>query len=160
SASQPERTSTHAPLPRWRRSAASNRELCNASSMAASLSHRRSKGSEPDGAGSLIGECVAGVGQCARLQAQAAAADAGCEVGAQALQVQDAVVEVLAPACGEFGPVLAGRHAIGGQGDQGLADAGERDAEALRHADECDPAQRLPCVSALIATGAPAGDEA
>src|SRR5262249_5541039 len=101
-----------------------------------------------------------GVGQGARLQAQTAAPDTAGEVVAKALQVQDAVVEILPPARRQPSPVLAGRDAVGGQGGQGLADAGQRDAEALRHADECDAPERLARVSTLIATGAAAVYEA
>ena len=45
---------------------------------------------------------------------------------------------------------------LGGQGGQGLADAGQRDAEALRHPDERDPPQRFAGVAALVAAGAAA----
>ena len=47
------------------------------------------------------------------------------------LEREGAVVEILPPAGRQVGPVLAGRDAIGGQGGQGLADACQRDAEAL-----------------------------
>src|SRR5262245_13821640 len=115
---------------------------------------------EANRAGSLFGEHVAGVGQRAGLEAQAAAADAAGEVVAQPLDVQDAVVEVLAPLGREFRPVLAGGDAIVGQRPQRLADAGKWDSEPLRHPDERDTPQRLAGVSALVSAGASAGDEA
>ena len=74
--------------------------------------------------------------------------------------MQDAVVEVLAPAGGEPGPVLAGRDAIAGQGGQCLADTRERYAEPLAHPDERDAAQGFAGVPPLIAAGALAGDQA
>jgi len=74
--------------------------------------------------------------------------------------MQDAVVEVLAPAGGQFGPVLTGRDAVVGQCGEGLADACQWDAQALRHPDERDAPQRLAGVAALIAAGAAGMNEA
>ena len=111
-------------------------------------------------AGACCGEFVAGVGQCAGVQGQAAAADAAGEVVAQADELGDACVEFVAPALGDAGPVGAGGGAVVGEFLEGLADAGQGHADALGDADEGDPAQGVAAVAALVSAGAAAVDEA
>src|ERR1700744_671185 len=61
------------------------------------------------GAGPVIAEHVARVGQLAGADRQAAAADAAGQPVAQVLQLADAVVQVLPPGRRQPGPVAPGR---------------------------------------------------
>ena len=115
---------------------------------------------EAVGAGAGGGEFVVGVGQVARVQGQATAADAVGQVIAQTSELFDAGVEFVAPLGGDRGPVLAGGGAVVGQLVQGLTDAGQRDAHALGDADEGHPPQGVALVAALVAGRAATTDEA
>lgn len=112
------------------------------------------------GAGEAFAEDVVRVGQRTVLQREAAAADAVRQMIAQAPELGDALVEFGAPGLGEPGPVLAVGRALLRQLGEGVADAGERDPDALRGAHEGHPAQRVAAVAALVAGGAAAGDQA
>jgi hypothetical protein len=92
-------------------------------------------------------------------EGETAAADALGEMVAELSHQLDALVEVVAPALRDARPVLPGGRAVVGQQGQRLADAGERDAQALRGADEGDPAQGVTAVAALVAGGAAAVDQ-
>ena len=81
------------------------------------------------------------------------------EVVTQPLQVHDALVEILPPPGRKARPILAGGDAVRRQCREGVADACQWDAEPLRHPDECDTAQGFAAVAALVAAGAPAGDQ-
>ena len=115
---------------------------------------------EEDGAGAARGHLVAGVVQRARLEAQAAAADAAVELVAQPLDPLDLLVEPRPPGAAEPGPVGLGRRAVLGKGGEGLADLVEAEADPLRGADEREPAQRRLLVAALVARRAHRADQA
>src|SRR5690606_9233219 len=100
--------------------------------------HRRLPGLAPlDRSGSLLPEDVGGVLQSAGLQAQAAAADAAVEVAAQVLELADSGIELVPPSLRQPCPVLLRRGASLRQRIEGRADVLERNADALRHPDEC-----------------------
>ena len=124
--------------------------------MTASLSHRRSKSHSRTAPGPWSASTSPGLDSAQVFRLRQPQPMQPARLSRSRSQVQDAVVEILAPARRQPGPVLAGRDAIVGQGGQGLADARQRDAEALRHADERDAPQRLAGVAALVAAGAAA----
>jgi NAD(P)H-dependent FMN reductase len=108
----------------------------------------------------LFPQLVVGVGQLAAVDGQAAASDAVGEVVAQLLQTADSLIECVLPAARQAFPVAAGGHPTVGEVPQHRGDVGQRDAHPLGNADEGDDAQRVTAVAALVAAGAPAGDEA
>src|SRR5919202_726397 len=79
---------------------------------------------------------VAGVRELAAAEREAAAADAFGEPLLEPLELGDALVDAAAPSGGELRPVGAGRHPVGRQLRQLLADLIEREAHALREHDE------------------------
>src|SRR6185312_13654601 len=105
----------------------------------------------------VLAEAVVRVDEAAAVDREAAAADAAGEVVAQLLETPDAVVELLAPLRGELLPVGAGRGAPVGQGVERGPDLGQRDADALRDADERQPSEHLAAEAALVAGRAAAG---
>src|SRR4051794_28382888 len=107
----------------------------------------------------VLAEAVVRVDEAAAVDGEASAADAPGEVVAQLLEAPDAVVELLAPLRREPLPVRAGRGAPVGQGVERGPDLGQRDAHALRDADERQPAQHLATEAALVAGRAAAGDQ-
>jgi hypothetical protein len=74
----------------------------------------------------VLAGVVVGVQQPARLEGQAAAADAAVEPVAQALDELDLGVEARTPRPRQAGPVGLGRGAALGQGGEGVADLLQR----------------------------------
>src|SRR4051794_2621532 len=86
----------------------------------------------------------------ARLEREAAAADARRQAAADRFQGLDALVELLPPARRQARPVTFRRRFAGGKRVERLLDALERDACCLARLDEGDPAQRDARVTALV----------
>ena len=76
------------------------------------------------------------------------------------LKPSNVLVEVGPPRRRQPRPVLAGGGPVSGQRGHRFPDAGQRDTQPLRHPDERHPAQHVAAVAALVAAGAPAGDQA
>ena len=119
--------------------------------MSASLSHRRSKSQRRAAPGPCSASTSPGLDSAHVFRLRQPQPMQPARLSRSRSQVQDAVVEVLAPAGRQPRPVLARRDAVGGQGGQRLADAGQRDAEPLRHPDERHAPQGLAGVAALVA---------
>ena len=137
--------SIQAPSLRILRSLWSNSEPCTARDTPPSLSHIRS--TRGGGAGSCVGQHVAGVGQRAALQAQAAAADAVGRLSRRRCRcTMRSSRSWRQPADSRAQSLLVG-HAVGRQRGERVAHPRERDAEALGHPDEGDAAQGLAACS-------------
>src|SRR3712207_4065297 len=108
-------------------------------------------GLEQNRPGALGGHLVVGVGQPARLEAQAPAADAAVQPVPQQLDPADLLVEPGPPGVAEAVPVGLGRRTPIGKGRERRPDLVEAEADPLRGADERDPAQGRLWVPALVA---------
>jgi len=93
------------------------------------------------GAGSEFRCFVVGVEECAAVDREAAAADAGGESVADCLEGGDAVVEVVAPGAGEAFPVAARRWVVGGERFECGADLLQGDPGGAAGLDERDSAE-------------------
>src|SRR5580693_8279292 len=102
---------------------------------------------------SLTGEDVTRVRQLAQVKRQAPAANAAAQVVAKPLQAADLVVELGPPRLRQALPVPAGGRAPVRELVERGPDAGERNPDTLRGADERHPAQHLARVAALVAGG-------
>ena len=105
------------------------------------------------GSGAEFGRDVVGVPDRARLERQAAAADAAVEVLAEPLQRRDLLVQTWAPAGSQVGPVVAVRCAPLGQQLERRLDLGERQPDLLGDPDEAHPAQHVGVVPAVVGVG-------
>src|SRR6266498_331295 len=103
---------------------------------------------------------VVGIEQTARLEREAAAADARVEPSADRLERLDAHVELLAPAAREPLPVALRRRASLGKGVERATDPLERDAGGLARPHESHAAERDCGIAALVAVGSVSGDQA
>ena len=91
------------------------------------------------------------VEEAAGAEREAAAADAGGEVVADALEQRDALLDVVPPGAREALPVALRRRLAGGQQRQRGADRGQRDARRSARLDDGDAAQDGALVAALVA---------
>src|SRR5690606_15800382 len=110
-------------------------------------------------AGAALGGAVVGVEHAADVEREAAAADAGVEVVAEALEERDALVEERAPAGGEPFPLARRGGAFLGEGGERGADVVEGEADTLRGLDEGEAAEDVATVAALVAGVAGGGDQ-
>src|SRR5688572_2639243 len=88
--------------------------------------------SEPGGA-------VAGVGEMAAIERQAAAADALGEPSPEAFQLGDALLDTGGPGAGKPGPVVSGRYPFRGKPGQLAGDLVQGEPDALGKDNERDP---------------------
>jgi hypothetical protein len=116
---------------------------------------------EPEArARAALADAIAGVGEAAALEREAAAADALGEAEPEALELGDAIVDPRRPSAREARPVAARRRAVGGELAQLATDLLEREADPLGEDDEGDPPQRRARVAAMAGARALGGDQA
>ncbi len=106
-----------------------------------------------------VGGAVARVAEPAPVERQAAAADAGVELVAQALEEADALLQHRSPGGGKPLPVARAEAVVSGQGGQGLADLLESEPHPLGDLDERHPPEDGSAEPALPAVGPVRPDE-
>jgi hypothetical protein len=95
------------------------------------------------------------VHKLAKPQGKAAAPDTSTKSIAEALEMNDSIVEVLPPHGRQLHPVSARRRAFVGQFVERLLDATERDADLLGRTDESDTPEDLSVEAPLVPVGPP-----
>src|SRR3954451_9859601 len=110
-------------------------------------------------AGAEDGGAVAGVGEPAPVEREAAAADALGQAAPEAAELSDAVVDARAPGLREPVPVAPRGRAVGRQLGELVRDLIERQADLLGEDDERDAAEHRARVAAVAGSGALRGDE-
>lgn len=109
---------------------------------------------------SEAGGAVAGVGEAAVFEREAAAADATHEPSTEALELSDLFVDAGAPTGGKLGPVVAFRGVVVGKSVEFVGDFVETEADALREDDERDAAEDGARIAAMARARALGADEA
>jgi hypothetical protein len=132
-------------------------EICAASTRgrrgAVRASARRAVADPVARAGAEAGCPVAGIGEPAALDREAAASDAFGEPKLETLELGDALIDPRCPCARETRPISSGRRAVRRQLDKFRADLVERPPDPLGEDDERDPSEHGPRVATVTRAG-------
>jgi hypothetical protein len=111
-------------------------------------------------AGAEAGRPVAGIGELAAFDREAATADAFGEPELEALELGDALIDPRCPRARETRPVAAGRRPLRRELGELRADLIERQPDSLGEHDECDAPEHRPRIAAVTRAGPFGHDQA